>query len=93
MSWFDKLKFWKNKETLSGVYKKIVAIRGEVNPGFLHVDVGVFDENGPTPDPGFIVELPINRELRPTVNRILCGQDTVEDQEVLKFTYLSTFSS
>lgn len=90
MAWFDKLIFWKNKEVSSGVFKKIVSIRGEVNPGFLSVDCGVFDENGPTPDPGFNIQLPITKELRPTINRILCGQDTQDDRDILK-SYVDLF--
>jgi len=93
MAWYSKLMFWKKDSPAAGPYRKIVAIRGEVNPGFLSVDVGTFDPSGePTPDPGVNLQLPINRELRPTVNRILCGQDTPEDQEVLKLHFSKLLS-
>jgi len=84
MAWFDKLIFWKNKEKPAGPFKKIVAIRGEIIPGFLHVDLGEFDENGPTGAPGQHLQLPIPNAFRATANRILCGQETPEDLQVLE---------
>ena len=84
MSWFDKLVFWK-KEDKTGPYKKVVAIRGEIVPSFLHVDIAEFGKDGnPTGAPGVHLALPIPNSFRATANRILCGQETPEDLQVLE---------
>lgn len=84
MAWYDKLLFWRNKEH-SGNYKKIVAIRGEAQPGFLHVDICEYLPSGePSGAGGESLQLPIPQAFRPTANRILCGQETEEDKAVLE---------
>ena len=78
-SWFSK------KETTNpGWYKKIVAVRGEVEPGVISVDVGTFDENGPVPIGGENIQWKITPAARASVNRILAGIGTEEDLNVLE---------
>ena len=85
MAWYSNLIFWRKKEGSSApaTWQKVVAIRGEVTPGSLSVDVATYDANGPTADAGINVILPITKEIRPTVNRLLSGQETEDDHDVL----------
>ena len=87
MSLWNKLtSVFKKDEPAPLFYKKIVAIRGEVNPGSLQLHLGTFSslDDQPTPDAGVAVELPISTKIRPSVNRILAGQETPEDINVLE---------
>lgn len=85
MSIWNKI-FGKKEEAAPEFYQKIVAIRGEVTPGSLQLHLGTFSssDDQPTADPGVSVELPITQKLRSTVNRILAGQETPEDINVLE---------
>lgn len=84
--WHKLFSVLKRDEPIPLFYQKIVAIRGEVAPGSLQLHLGTFDssDNQPTADPGVVVELPISQKLRPSINRILAGQETPEDINVLE---------
>lgn len=88
MSIWNKLTFgiFKKDEPTPLFYKKIVAIRGELTPNLLYLDLGTFttEDDKPTADPGEHVSLEISQKLRATVNRILAGQETPEDINVLE---------
>lgn len=84
--WHKLFSVFKKDEPAPPFYRKIVAIRGEVNPGSLQLHLGTFSssDDQPTADPGVSVELPISTKLRPSINRILAGQETPEDINVLE---------
>jgi len=67
------------------VTKRIVAMRGEMQPGFMELHVGTFDAQGkPTPDPGEVYQLPLTAAIRPSANRIMAGVETEEDVKVIE---------
>ena len=84
--WHKLVSVFKRDEPAPLFYKKIVAIRGEVNPGKLQLHLGTFNslDDQPTADPGVSVEIDITQKIRPSVNRILAGQETLEDVNVLE---------
>lgn len=85
MGLWNKL-FGKKEATAPEFYWKIVSIRGEITPNLLYVDLGEFETatDKPTPTPGRHESLEISQKLRSTVNRILAGQETPEDINVLE---------
>lgn len=85
MGFFGKL-LGKKEEAAPEFYWKIVAIRGEITPNLLYVDLGEFETatDKPTPTPGRHESIQITQKLRSTVNRILAGQETPEDINVLE---------
>lgn len=78
--------FGKKVEAAPEFYWKIVSIRGEITPGLLYVDLGEFETatDKPTPAAGRHESLEISQKLRPSINRILAGQETPEDINVLE---------
>jgi len=78
--------FGKKEEAAPAFYWKIVSIRGEITPGLLYVDLGEFETatDKPTPTPGRHETIEISQKFRPTANRILAGQETPEDINVLE---------
>ena len=85
MGIWNKL-FGKKEEAAPEFYWKIVSIRGEITPGLLYVDLGQFETatDKPTPSPGRHETIEISQKFRPTANRILAGQETPEDINVLE---------
>lgn len=78
MGLFDFLKK-KPKEEL-----KVVAVKGELKPGWIDVDLGTFNESGEAiPYPTVSKSIKITPVIRPTVNRILAGVESKEDLDVL----------
>lgn len=78
--------FGKKVEAAPEFYWKIVSIRGEITPGLLYIDLGEFETatDKPTPTPGRHETIEISQKFRPTANRILAGQETPEDINVLE---------
>lgn len=78
--------FGKKEEAAPEFYWKIVSIRGEITPNLLYVDLGEFETatDKPTPTPGRHETIEISQKFRPTANRILAGQETPEDINVLE---------
>lgn len=85
MGIWNKL-FGKKEETAPEFYWKIVSIRGEITPGLLYVDLGEYETatDKPTATPGRHESIEITQKLRPSFNRILAGQETLEDINVLE---------
>lgn len=74
----------------NSVVARIVAIQGEFQPGYLTVDVAIFNEVGePIPYPTKTISVKIVPRLRASVNRVLCGLDTPEDEAVLELLVLN----
>jgi hypothetical protein len=78
--------FGKKVEAAPEFYWKIVSIRGEITPGLLYIDLGQYETatDKPTPAAGRHESLEISQKIRPSVNRILAGQETPEDINVLE---------
>lgn len=85
MGLWNKL-FGKKEQAAPALYWKIVSIRGEITPNLLYVDLGEYETatDKPTPSPGRHESLEITQKLRPSINRILAGQETPEDINVLE---------
>lgn len=85
MGLWNKL-FGKKVEAAPEFYWKIVSIRGEITPGLLYIDLGQYETatDKPTPAAGRHESLEISQKIRPSVNRILAGQETPEDINVLE---------
>jgi hypothetical protein len=63
---------------------KIVNIKGEVTPGYISVDIGAFTQEGKYIDGNVrTLDVKIHPSARPSINRILSGESTNEDQKVL----------
>lgn len=87
MNLWHKITSWFSKPTaVSPFYKKVVAVRGEANPGYLSLDVGTFssEDDQPTGDAGINIQLEITPKLRPTANRVLAGLETEDDESVIE---------
>ena len=69
---------------------RVIAVQGEYEPGILTVDVAMFDEMGdPIPYPTKTIKARIPVKMRPTVNRVLCGLNTPEDEVVVELFILN----
>lgn len=69
---------------------RIVAIQGEFEPGYLTLDLAIFNEVGePMLFPTKTIKAKINPKMRATVNRILAGLETPEDEAILEMYILS----
>ena len=64
--------------------KKVCQVQGEINPGFLKVDVATYDESGNlVPNEIVTLDLKITPRLRPSFNRIIQDVETEEDMDIL----------
>ena len=84
----EKLKSLFRKKKDNSI-RRIVGIRGEVNPGFIRVDIEDFMPDGtPQDKPTVTEDYKITPKMRPTVNRILSGNETEEDLEIFSMFIL-----
>lgn len=69
---------------------RIVAILGEFEPGYLTIDLALFNGKGePLLYPTKTIKARVTPRLRPTANRILSGLETPEDEAILEMYILS----
>ena len=87
-------KFWNklfpSKEKSPAEITKITAVRGELTPGFISVDLEVFDQDGNVLNyPTVTKEVKVTPRLRSTCNRVLCGLESENDREVFELFVLN----
>jgi hypothetical protein len=69
---------------------KITAVRGELTPGFVTVDLEVFDQDGNVLlYPTRTEAVKVSPKIRQTVNRVLAGVESENDREVFELFILS----